>query len=176
MSSGDEIEIGHSNTPITAKTTQALYPIKFDAQGHITGSGAAVTSLKNPNALTIGTSSSAITYDGSAARTINVAGGDNVSVAHSNGTFTVSLTSGSDTKVTQTLDTSASILPILARNTAATTTLTDTSRFASTIAIKPSTGEIRSKALKLAASTADAMTGCTMQYNATTQCLEFIFT
>ena len=174
LSNGVEIEIGHSNTPITAKTTQALYPIKFDAQGHITGSGAAVTSLKNPNALTIGTSSST-TYDGSEARTINVAGGDNVSVAHSNGTFTVSLTSGSDTKVTQTLDTSADIFPILAKNTTATATITDTSRFASTIAIKPSTGEIRSQALKLAAST-DATTGCTMQYNATTQCLEFIFT
>jgi hypothetical protein len=174
LSSGDEIKIGHSNAAITAKTTQALYPIKFDAQGHITGSGTAVTSLKNPKALTIGTSSP-ITYDGSAARTINVTGGDNVSVAHSNGTFTVSLTSGSDTKVTQTLDTSANILPILAKNTKATATITDTSRFASTIAIKPSTGEIRSKALKLAASTADAMTGCTMQYNATTQCLEFIF-
>lgn len=177
MSNGVEIEIGHSNAAITAKTTQALYPIKFDAQGHVTGSGTAVTSLKNPNALTIGTSTPPITYDGSEARTINVAGGDNVSVAHSNGTFTVSLTSGSDTKVTQTLDTtSADVFPILAKNTKATTTITDTSRFASTIAIKPSTGEIRSKALKLAASTADATTGCTMQYNATTQCLEFIFT
>ena len=81
-----------------------------------------------------------------------------------------------DTKVTQTLDTSANIFPILAKNTTATATITDTSRFASTIAIKPSTGEIRSQALKLAATTADATTGCTMRYNATTQCLEFIFT
>lgn len=177
MSSGDEIEIGHSNAAITAKTTQALYPIKFDAQGHITGSGTAVTSLKNPNALTIGTTSNSITYDGSAARTINVTGGDNVSVAHSNGTFTVSLTSGSDTKVTQTPDTtSTDVFPILAKNTTATATITDTSRFASTIAIKPSTGEIRSQALKLATSTADASIGCTMRYNTTTQCLEFIFT
>ncbi len=175
LSSGDEIEIGHSNTPITPKTTQALYPIAFDAQGHVTEYGAAVTSLKNPNALTIGTSNPT-TYDGSAAKTINVAGGDNVSVTHSSGTFTVSLTSGSDTKVTQTLDSSADIFPILAKNTKETATITDTSRFASTIAIKPSTGEIRSQALKLAATTADATTGCTMQYNATTQCLEFIFT
>jgi len=34
--------INHSNS-VTAKTTQAVYPIKFDAQGHITGSGNAVT-------------------------------------------------------------------------------------------------------------------------------------
>jgi hypothetical protein len=81
-----------------------------------------------------------------------------------------------DTKVTQTLDTSANILPILAKNAIGTATITDISRFASTIAIKPSTGEIRSKALKLATSTADASIGCTMRYNSTTQCLEFIFT
>jgi hypothetical protein len=35
------ITVGHSNS-VTAKTTQALYPIKYDAQGHITGSGSAV--------------------------------------------------------------------------------------------------------------------------------------
>ena len=34
----------HSNS-VTAKTTQALYPIKIDAQGHISGYGTAVTSL-----------------------------------------------------------------------------------------------------------------------------------
>lgn len=32
----------HSNS-VTAKTTQAVYPIAYDAQGHITGSGNAVT-------------------------------------------------------------------------------------------------------------------------------------
>ena len=34
--------INHSNS-VTAKTTQGLYPITYDAQGHITGSGSAVT-------------------------------------------------------------------------------------------------------------------------------------
>lgn len=34
---------GHSNTAITAQTTQAVYPIKIDAYGHITGYGSAVT-------------------------------------------------------------------------------------------------------------------------------------
>jgi hypothetical protein len=38
------VTVNHSNS-VTAKTTQALYPIKFDSQGHITGSGDAVTSL-----------------------------------------------------------------------------------------------------------------------------------
>lgn len=36
--------ITHANS-VTAKTTQALYPIKFDAQGHITGSGSAITNI-----------------------------------------------------------------------------------------------------------------------------------
>jgi hypothetical protein len=93
------------------------------------------------------------------------------------GNITISgANTNTDTKVTQTRDSSANIFPILAKNTTATTTTTDTSRFASTIAIKPSTGEIRSQALKLATSTADASIGCTMRYNTTTQCLEFIFT
>jgi len=36
--------LNHSNS-VTAQNTQALYPIKIDAQGHISGYGTAVTSL-----------------------------------------------------------------------------------------------------------------------------------
>lgn len=36
------LTIEHANS-VTAQTTQALYPIKFDKHGHITGSGSAVT-------------------------------------------------------------------------------------------------------------------------------------
>ena len=47
-SSGGDITdsgtINHINS-VTAKTTAALYPIKYDAQGHITGSGDPVTTL-----------------------------------------------------------------------------------------------------------------------------------
>lgn len=42
--SNGAVTIGHTNS-VTAQTTQALYPFKYDAQGHITGSGSAVTSL-----------------------------------------------------------------------------------------------------------------------------------
>lgn len=41
--------INHSNS-VTAKTTQALYPIAFDAQGHITGSGTAITNATTSTA------------------------------------------------------------------------------------------------------------------------------
>lgn len=43
--------LNHSNS-VTAKSTQAVYPITFDAQGHITGAGSAATIL------TIGTGAS----------------------------------------------------------------------------------------------------------------------
>lgn len=36
-------KVGHSNTAITAQTTQAVYPIKIDTYGHITSYGSAVT-------------------------------------------------------------------------------------------------------------------------------------
>lgn len=36
------VTLNHSNS-VTAQTTQAVYPITYDAQGHITGSGSAVT-------------------------------------------------------------------------------------------------------------------------------------
>ena len=39
------VTIGHANTAITAQTTQAIYPIKIDAYGHITAYGTAVTPL-----------------------------------------------------------------------------------------------------------------------------------
>lgn len=40
--SSGTVTFNHSNS-VTAKSTQAVYPITFDAQGHITGSGTAVT-------------------------------------------------------------------------------------------------------------------------------------
>ena len=57
----------HSNA-VTAQTTQALYPIKIDAQGHISAYGSAVTALKNPYALKFFAGATELTnkYDGSA--------------------------------------------------------------------------------------------------------------
>ena len=53
--------INHTNS-VTAQTTQAVYPIKIDAQGHISGYGTAVTIPTVPSAGTtasaVGTSSS----------------------------------------------------------------------------------------------------------------------
>lgn len=46
--------LNHSNS-VTAKSTQAVYPITFDAQGHITGSGTAVTIPTVPGVATSST-------------------------------------------------------------------------------------------------------------------------
>lgn len=43
VQSGDQITIGHSNKLQSAQSTQAVYPIKIDINGHISGYGNAVT-------------------------------------------------------------------------------------------------------------------------------------
>ena len=43
------VTLRHSNS-VTAQSTQALYPIKIDAQGHINGYGTAITNATTVNA------------------------------------------------------------------------------------------------------------------------------
>ena len=66
------------------------------------------------------------------------------------GTTTVKLPTDSDTntKVTQTVTTTSGEYPILAKNTTATATITDTSRFASGVTLNPSTGTITATKFK----------------------------
>ncbi len=66
------------------------------------------------------------------------------------GTSTVKLPTDSDTntKVTQTVTTTSGEYPILAKNTTATDTITDTSRFASAVTLNPSTGTITATKFK----------------------------
>ena len=67
---------GHANTAITAQNTQAVYPIKIDAYGHITGYGTAVTIPTVYNAtLTVqknGTNVGTFTANQSTNSTINI--------------------------------------------------------------------------------------------------------
>ena len=64
-------KFGHSNTAVTAQTTQALYPITIDAYGHITGYGTAVSSM-TPSSHTHGD----ITNSGDITATAAIASGD----------------------------------------------------------------------------------------------------
>lgn len=45
ITTSGSITVGHTNS-VTAQTTQAVYPIKIDANGHISAYGTAVTILK----------------------------------------------------------------------------------------------------------------------------------
>jgi hypothetical protein len=82
--------IKHTNS-VTAQTTSGIYPVKIDAQGHISEYGTAVTALKNPDALTItadgGTPNT--TYDGSEAVTLDIAGGNKITTATADGSVTI---------------------------------------------------------------------------------------
>ena len=66
VTSSGTININHANS-VTAKTSQGLYPITFDAHGHITGAGAAqtiptkVSDLDNDSGFITGVDSSDIT-------------------------------------------------------------------------------------------------------------------
>lgn len=66
ITSSGTIDVKHANS-VTAKTTQGLYPIAFDAHGHITGAGAAqtiptkVSELNNDEGYITGIDSSDIT-------------------------------------------------------------------------------------------------------------------
>lgn len=111
----------HANSAITAQTTQALYPIKYDTQGHITGAGSAVTTLKNPTALTVKyNTTQSFTYDGSAAKTLSIKAGSNVTVTgDTSGNITIAATdTNTDTKVTQAYSTTNNSYPLLFSATA----------------------------------------------------------
>ena len=61
------VTISHSNqSGLTAKTTQAVYPITFNVQGHITGSGSAVTIPSVPSAGSTASAVSTTSSGGSA--------------------------------------------------------------------------------------------------------------
>lgn len=89
--SSGNITLNHSNS-VTGKTTQAIYPISFDDQGHITGAGSAVTPLTSHNTYTINTSGSgnAVTGISLNGTTFTVTKGTTFLTSHS--TYTVNTT------------------------------------------------------------------------------------
>lgn len=108
-------------------------------------------SLKNPNSLTVkGNGTASFTYDGSAAKTLNIKPGTGISVSSdTSGNITVTNTStNTDTKVTQSESTTANYRPILigytnsADSSALTTEVTNQAYVAEGIYVKPSTGEM----------------------------------
>ena len=100
--SSGAITLNHSNS-VTAKTTQGFYPISFDAQGHITGAGNAITPITSHNTayLYVGTSSgsaNAATTNGNT-YFILADGGSVTSRRKISGTQNVSISSNSSGEV-----------------------------------------------------------------------------
>lgn len=93
------LELGHINS-ITSRSTAALGKISYDVFGHITGF-TEVNSLKNPEAFKISISggttegTNLYTYDGSAAKSLNITAGSNIAFSPSAGILNISAT---DTK------------------------------------------------------------------------------
>ena len=82
--------LNHSNS-VTAQTTQALYPIKIDAQGHISAYGTAVTSLPASDVYSWAKASSKPTYTASEVGAATSGHTHTTSIATSTGTNQVTL-------------------------------------------------------------------------------------
>ena len=189
LSSG---KFGHSNTAITAQNTQALYPIKIDAYGHITGYGTAVTSLPASDVSSWAKASTKPTYTASevGAATENHTHTTSL-VSDTETTGVVSLTSGgtfkltaggtsvlfkmpeanSDTQVTQRLYSGNYNLPLLMSLVANTVTTTDSTNISyrnNNIYANPSTGLLNSTKFQVDKKVI-------LEYNSTTESLDFIF-
>ena len=116
------------------------------------------TSLKNPNALTVkGNGTASFTYDGSAAKTLNIKSGTGISVtSDTSGNITIaSSVTNTDTKVTQSETTTANYRPLIlgatsnADPTKLTTTATDEVYATDGLYVQPSTGALFAKQINV---------------------------
>ncbi len=129
-----KVTLSHTNS-VTAQTTQALYPIKIDAQGHISAYGSAVTVPS-------------ITLNGSGSTSPSfyapTSAGTSGYVLKSNGSGAPTWTSATltDAKVTQTATTTSASYEILFSSTADNTTRTEGARKTSGLTFNPSSNEL----------------------------------
>jgi len=91
--------LNHSNS-VTAQTTQALYPIKIDAQGHISAYGTAVTSLPASDVYSWAKASTKPTYTASEVGAATSGHTHTTSIAASTGTNQLTLSFGSKYSIT----------------------------------------------------------------------------
>lgn len=122
------------------------------------------TSLKNPSSLTVqGNGTTSFTYDGSAAKTLNIKPGTGISVSSdTSGNITITNTStNTDTKVTQNNSTADSSLRVLLSKSANDTNETNVSYKSNKITFNPSTGLLD---IKGKVSISDSSYGCLELY------------
>ena len=129
--------INHTNS-VTAQATQALYPIKIDAQGHISGYGTAITSLPASDVSAWAKASTKPSYTASEVGLGNVANLDQSkaikSITRSGITFTYTALDGTTGTFTQQdNNTTYGISGQLSGNTYVTTLTADGSGTSSTV-------------------------------------------
>ena len=151
--------IVHSNS-ITAQTTQALYPIKYDAQGHITGAGTAVASLP-------ANGGNADTLEGHAASYFYQASNPNGYVTSSGVTSITINTSG-----TGLSGGSASAITTTGTRTITLDSSSAGNAAANKVVLRNATGSIQSDKFAVSSS---ATTKVNIQYNTSEDCLDFVF-
>lgn len=131
----DKVIITHSATGTgTAQTTQALYPITYDAQGHITGAG---------NAVSLAATTFDITYDSDT--------GDDADTVDSAGKAIFNFNSNTSRKVDEVTQTAAStsysgqhkLLASLTAGADANSTLTESVIKTPNITVQPATSSLR---------------------------------
>ena len=131
ISSSGTITIGHSNVLSSAQTTQAVYPIKIDKNGHISAYGTAVTIPTVNNAtLTIqknGTTINTFTANASSDVTANITVPTKVSELTNDSGY---ITSYTDTKLqVSEINSNTQYYPIVGTGTTAATRQYDTNGF-----------------------------------------------
>ena len=134
--SSGTVTINHSNS-VTAQTTQAIYPIKIDAQGHISAYGTAVTPVTGS-----GTSGYLAKYNGANSITSGPQLGSSTSTYLRNDGSWATPTD-TDTKVKQSASSTSGNYPILASNQTSPTSGTAYEAVYDTdITMNPTTGNI----------------------------------
>lgn len=154
-------------------TKSAWKTIAF-TDSDITGNAATASKVKN--SLTVkGNGKQSFTYDGSAAKTLNIKAGTSVTVtSDTSGNITIAST---DTKVTQEVQTASSYTnwrPLVIGSSNSGTegftpsTTTDKTFVFNTLSVQPSTGTIRAKVFKID-------NDVKFVYNSDDKCLDVIF-
>lgn len=163
LSNGQTITVGHSNS-VTTQSTQAVYPIAIDAQGHISSYGNAVTIPTVPSA---GNTATAVSTTASGGSATTWSKSDHV---HSISSSTITSALGytpptDDTKVTNTLGTTTKYY---VTGTTSSSTNTGTQYFDTGIYSTTTAGQLNATTYKVNEQV-------TLQWNSTDASLDFIF-
>ena len=117
------ITVGHSNVLTNAQTTQAVYPIKIDKNGHISAYGSAVTIPTVPE--NTGSATTGITISDHSTTTIYGVGSTTTSVKGVSGSTTASHVKSGGNGTAPTLGTAFSIPNVTSAGSASTWSFTD---------------------------------------------------